>query len=66
MAQQIPKSLLYKSKDDGDWWWQTTKGRFVIGGSTEGYKNKKDCLKNYDTMVDRNRIPIFDEKGTEL
>lgn len=64
--KQKPKSLLYKSKDDNDWWWQTTyKGR-IIGGSTEGYKRKGTCLKNYDTMVDRKRISIWDEKGNIL
>jgi uncharacterized protein YegP (UPF0339 family) len=57
------KSLLYKSKDDGDWWWQTKKSGRIIGGSTEGYKRKSACIKNYDTLVDRKRIPLFDEDG---
>jgi uncharacterized protein YegP (UPF0339 family) len=53
------KSKIYKDKD-GTWRWETkSKGR-IIGASTESYKSRKHCLKNYNTLVDANRIPLFE------
>jgi uncharacterized protein YegP (UPF0339 family) len=33
---------------NGDWWWRHEDGHNhkTIGGSTEGYKNRGDCVSN--------------------
>jgi len=45
---------LYKD-NQGEWRWrQTAPNGKVVGGSTQGYKNKQDCIEN----ANRNGVKI--------
>jgi len=42
-----PDTVEFYKGDDGDWWWKrTAPNNERVGGSTEGYRNFKDCLDN--------------------
>jgi len=48
----MSKLTIYQ--DSNDLWRWTLKARNgrIIGASTQGYKNKSDCLKNIDQVAD--------------
>lgn len=52
-----PKLEIYNDK--GDWRWTIKVGGKIIGASTEGYKNRTDCVKNILNL--RNRINQLEE-----
>lgn len=47
----------YKSKKDGDWYWRYIKNGEQISRSSEGYRNKADCLRGIEIMKDSKNAP---------
>ncbi|HRG29206.1 MAG TPA: hypothetical protein PLJ00_15010 [Chitinophagales bacterium] len=60
------KTKFEKGKADGQWRWQTKKGKNVISASTEGYENKTDCVDNFVNSTIANYIHIFAVAGVEV
>lgn len=40
-----PKLTIYKDEDN-EWRWNIKVSRDIIGASSEGYKNRQDCVDN--------------------
>ncbi len=46
---RLPEIEIYKNEDEWRWRITATNGK-IIGASTEGYKNKIDCIKNMKSV----------------
>ncbi len=55
-----PKLEIYKDVKH-EWRWSIRIGSETIAASTEGYKNKEDCLENIRNV--ERRIKYFRERG---
>lgn len=41
-----PKFDIFKSLKDNQWYWNIKVGSNIIASSSEGYKNRQECLEN--------------------
>lgn len=55
-----PEFKIFQNEPNKDWYWHIRVGSDIIASSSEGYKNKKDCLENVFNV--EKRIKFLREK----
>lgn len=51
-GKRTPRVFMYRSNTNGDWRWKVVAANGkIIGASTEGYRRRKDMIKNLTTIT---------------
>lgn len=45
-VKPIPKFKLFQNENTKEWYWNIKVGARIIASSSEGYKNRLECLEN--------------------
>ncbi|MCH4828619.1 MULTISPECIES: hypothetical protein [Flavobacterium] len=56
----LPKFEIEQNSTTKEWWWRIKVGSKIIASSSEGYKNRQECLDNVFNV--ENRIKYLREK----
>ena len=65
MKATNPNYTYYKDAKDEFRWRYTSSNGNIIAQSSEGYKNKADCLSAIALMQGSSEDPVFDEDADE-